>query len=199
MDAIFNFIERHWATIRKHLGVFVGVAVISSGAGWTVAAIVYHEHISVQDSQLRNYRAQLHLTPTGGTPGSATIYRALQIDAFRFVGELRAWIAERRMEETAHDNARDAAARARSLDDEAGAKRQWDADSAWLMNFLTKVQNEYERRFTVKAVELHGELARRVKEGETPFPVGGFFARPSDLSQMEMVANEVERLARLLD
>jgi hypothetical protein len=82
--------------------------------------------------------------------------------------------------------------------DEAQKKQLWDAHTGDLIQSSTAINNEYDSKFKVKAIVLRDELLTRVQHPDPKAHSHHMYEHPTNPIGKGMVADDLERLARLL-
>lgn len=205
MKELLDYLQREWMVVSSApFSFLISAALVASlayaASRWRHGGIIelLRERLAAKDQQLDDYRERLHLAPATGSSFSKQSHAELQMEVLKFVESLRDWLCIRRAQDTERQH-QEWVAMSRAAD-EAERKRLWDAHTGDLISSSTMLNSEYDAKFKVKAIVLRDELLSRVKH---PEPAGHghahqMYEHPTNSIGMGMVADDLERLARLL-
>lgn len=203
MKELIEYLQREWGTVSgAPLTFFVACALVAglayAASRWKHGAIIdlLHERIVAKDEQLDGYREKLHLVPAHGSEFSRLSHAELQKEALRFVLSLREWLGARRSQDSERQHQQWLAMT--NATNEVERKRLWDAQTTESMRSSTTLNNEYDSKFKVKAMVLRDELLTRVQHPEPQNNAHHMYEHPTNPIGMSMVADDLERMARLL-
>ncbi|MEO8223846.1 MAG: hypothetical protein ABI661_03500 [Gammaproteobacteria bacterium] len=203
MKELAEFIQREWTTIVAAPFTFVLAAILVAGIAyaasrWRHSGIIeiLRERLAAKDQQVSEYRERLHLVPADGGALSKQSHGELQTEALKFVATLREWLAARRAQDSERQH-QQWITMTRATDEEQ-KKTLWDAHTSDLIRTGTSLNSEYDVKFKVKAIVLRDELLSRVKHPDPQARASHMYDHPTNPIGMGMVADELERLARLL-
>lgn len=198
-----EYMQREWATIAMAPFTIILVAVLVSGLAyaasrWRHGAIIdlLRERLAAKDQQLGEYRERLLLVPAQGSAYAKQSHAELQSEALRFVTSLREWLTLHRTQDSQRQHQQWVAMT--HATDEAQKKQLWDAHTGDLIASSMALNNEYDAKFKVKAIVLRDELLTRVKHPDPAAQAHHMYEHPTNLIGMNMVADDLERLAHLL-
>ncbi|HEX4584122.1 MAG TPA: hypothetical protein VH183_04790 [Burkholderiaceae bacterium] len=198
-----EFLDTQWAVIEAAPLVFIFGLVVFGAAAYGVSRW-YHrgiietlrERLTCKDERLDAYRDRLDLAPVRGSEFSKLSDKELQSAALRFVDNLRDWNASRNAAESLRQQQQWAALTRAT--DETHKKRLWDAHTADITATSMQRNSEYDAKFKVRAIVLRDELLIRVKHPDPTSIAHRMYDHPNSPVGMAMVADDLERLARLL-
>lgn len=203
MKELFDYLEREWEFVSSAPFAFlISSALVASlayaASRWKHSGIIelLRERLAAKDQQLDDYRERLHLAPASGSSFSKQSHTELQTEALKFVASLRDWLSLRHGQDAERQH-QQWVAMTRAAD-EAEKKRLWDAHTADLIKSSAMLNSEYDAKFKVKAIVLRDELLSRVKHPEPTGHAHQMYDHPTNPIGMGMVADDLERLARLL-
>ena len=154
------------------------------------------ERLAAKDQQLDEYRERLHLVPARGSEFARLSHAELQTEALKFVSSLREWLASRQAQDSQRQH-QQWVAMTRAAD-EAQKKQLWDAHTGDLISSSAALNNEFDAKFKVKTIVLRDELLTRVQHPDPKAHDHHMYEHPTNPIGMGMVADDLERLARLL-
>jgi hypothetical protein len=200
---LVEYIQREWTTLATAPFTFILATVLVGGLAyaasrWRHGGIIelLRERLAAKDQQLDEYRERLHLVPAQGSEFAKQSHAELQAQALKFVASLRDWLAARRAQDSQRQH-QQWVAMTRATD-EAQKKQLWDAHTGDLIGSSTALNNEYDAKFKVKAIVLRDELLTRVQHPDPKAHAHHMYEHPTNPIGMGMVADDLERLARLL-
>ncbi len=203
MKELLEYLQKEWGTISAAPFTFFVACVLVAGLAyaasrWKHSAIIdlLRERIVAKDEQLDGYRESLHLVPAHGSEFSRLAHAALQKEALQFVSSLREWLGNRRSQDSESQNQQWLAMTNATNEEER--KRLWDAQTTESIRSSTTLNNEYDSRFKAKAMVLRDELLTRVQHPEPKNNAPHMYEHPTNPIGMGMVADDLERMARLL-
>jgi hypothetical protein len=198
-----EFLQREWTTITGAPFTFVLAAILVCGLAYTASRWrhsgiidLLRERLAAKDQQISEYRERLHLVPADGGALSKQSHGELQTEALKFVASLRDWLAARRKQDSERQH-QQWVAMTRATD-ESQKKALWDAHTGDLISTGTSLNSEYDAKFKVKAIVLRDELLSRVKHPDPKSHASHMYDHPTNPIGMGMVADDLERLARVL-
>ena len=203
MKDLIEYLQKEWLTVSAAPVTFFIIATLVAGLAyaasrWKHGAIIelLRERIVAKDEQLDGYREKLHLVPAHGSEFSRLSHKELQAEALKFVSSLREWLGTRRSQDSErHHQQWLAMTNAR---EEADRKQLWDAQTTDLIRSSTTFNNEYDAKFKVKAMVLRDELLTRVQHPDPKSHGHHTYEHPTNPIGMGMVADDLERMTRLL-
>lgn len=203
MKELIEYLQKEWGTVSGAPVIFIIACIFVAGLAyaasrWKHGAIIelLRERIVAKDEQLDVYRERLHLIPAHGSEFSRLSHAELQKEAFLFVLSMRDWLGARRSQDTESQLQQWLAMKNAADDDQR--KLLWDAQITDSARSSATISNEYDAKFKVKAMVLRDELLTRVqypKAGDCACPM---YEHPTNSIGMGMVADDIERMARLL-
>jgi hypothetical protein len=203
LKELVESIQREWATIANAPFTFILFAVLIfalayAASRWKHGAIIelLRERLAAKDQQLDEYRERLHLAPARGSEFAKLSHAELQTEALKFIDSLREWLGARRAQDSQRQHQQWVAMI--HATDEAKKKQLWDAHTGDLISSSTALKNEYDAKFKVKAIVLRDELLTRVQHPDPKAHAHHMYEYPTNPIGMGMVADDLERLARLL-
>lgn len=203
MKELLEYIQKEWSTVSNAPVVFLIVSALVAGLAyaasrWKHGAIIelLRERIVAKDEQLDGYREKLHLVPAHGSEFSRLSHAELQKVALSFVSGLREWLGERNSQDSQRHHQQWLSMT--NATDEVQRKQLWDAQTTDSLRSSTKLSNEYDAKYKVKAMVLRDELLTRVQHPEPTNHRHHNYEHPTNPIGMGMVADDLERLARLL-
>ena len=200
---LVEYMQREWATIANApfsiiffaLLIFTFAYAVSR---WRYSAIIemLRERLAAKDQQLDEYRERLHLAPSSGSEFGKLSHAELQAEALKFIGILRDWLAIfKKKQMQLHSQSWNAMRRAT---DEAQRQKLWEEQGDIDVRDCLNCTNEYDAKFKVKAIVLRDELLTRVQHPDPDAHAHHAYENPTNPIGMGMVADDLERLARLL-
>jgi hypothetical protein len=203
LKELLDTLHHEWALIQGAPLVFILGLVIFGAAAYGVSSW-YHrgiietlrERLTSKDERLDAYRDRLDLTPVRGSEFAQLSDKELQSAALRFVDNLRDWNASRNAADSLREQ-QQWAGMTRATE-EAHKKRLWDAHTADITTTSMQRNGEYDAKFKVRAIVLRDELLIRVKHPDPTSIAHRMYDHPTGPIGMAMVADDLERLARLL-
>lgn len=203
MKELLKYLNGEWATIVSAPFTFLIAAALVSGLAyavsrWRFTGIIelLKERLAAKDQQLDEYRERLHLAPAHGSEFAKQSHVELQTEALKFVGNLREWLVERRTQDLQRQH-QQWVAMTRATD-ESQKKQLWDAHAGDMIHSSMIMNNEYDTKFKIKAIVLRDELLSRVKHPDPKAHSHSTYEHPTNPIGMGMVADDLERLARIL-
>jgi hypothetical protein len=200
---LIEYIEREWGTVSAApftvLILVVLVSVVAYAASrWRHSGIIetLRERLAAKDQQLDEYRERLHLVPAHGSEFAKLSHAELKEQTLKFVSSLRDWLGARQAQDSQTQHQQWVAMT--SASDEAQRKKLWDAHTGDLIHSSMLLNNEYDSKFKVRAIVLRDELLTRVQRPEPQTHAHNMYEHPTNPIGMGMVADDLERLARLL-
>jgi hypothetical protein len=176
-----------------------------AAAKWRYSAIVEQlrerlesmkDRLEAKDGQLDEYRERLHLVPARGSEFSRLTQSELKEKALIFVRDLRRWLATVSEQDNHHLNQEWAAMTQAKNEEEK--ERLWHQCTTALLQRSLMRNSQYDEKFKVDSILLRDELMARLPEGSRQEPLYGTYEHPTNPIGMTMVADDVERLAKLL-
>ncbi|MFI5398363.1 MAG: hypothetical protein ACHQ9S_22735, partial [Candidatus Binatia bacterium] len=154
------------------------------------------ERLEAKDGQLDEYRERLHLVPASGSELSRLTHAELKGKALDLVRDLRQWLAswsaqDRQVEQREWSAMVSAA-------DEDEKQQRWQQFTGASMQRSLERNSEYDRRFKVDAFLLRDELLSRLPGESREDRAYGMYEHPTNPIGMGIVADDLERLAKLL-
>jgi hypothetical protein len=199
---LVEHLQREWGTVTAAPFTFLLLAVLLSGVAyaasrWRHTGIIdiLRERLAAKDQQLDEYRERLHLVPAHGSEYAKLPHSELKAETLKFVSSLRGWLGARRAQDSQRQHQQWVAMTKAS--DETQRRQLWDAHTGDLIRSSTLLDSEYDAKFKVKAVVLRDELLSRVQAPERQGQLTRY-EHPTNPIGMGMVADDLERLARLL-
>lgn len=203
LKEVIEYLSKEWDVIRRAPVTIILVGVICFIVAYQVARWRYEgilelncERLAVKDDQLDEYRERLHFLPAHGSEYSRLSHSELQSKALKFVSDLRKWLAVRQSENSRRMSQQWLAMS--QANDEAARKRLWNEYTADLIQSSTSMKNEYDAKFKVIAIVLRDELLTRIQHPGSSSSASHIYEYPTNPIGMGMVADDLERLARLL-
>jgi len=203
LKELIEYLQKEWGTVSSAPVTFFVACTLVAGLAyaasrWKHGAIIelLRERIAAKDEQLDGYREKLHLIPAHGSEFSRQSHSELQKEALKFVSSLREWLGTRRSQDSERQHKQWLAMT--NATDEVQRKHLWDAQTADSMRSSTTFSNEYDAKFKVKAMVLRDELLTRVQHPEPSNHSHHMYEHPTNPIGMGMVADDLERMARLL-
>jgi hypothetical protein len=203
LKELIEYLQKEWGTVSGAPVTFVVASIFVAGLAyaasrWRHNAIIelLRERIVAKDEQLDGYREKLHLIPAHGSEFSRLSHAELQKEALRFVSSLREWLAARRNQDSDRQHQQWLAMT--NAKDEAQRKQLWDAQTTDSVRSSMTFNNEYDAKFKVKAMVLRDELLTRVPHPDPGHRAHRMYEHPTNPIGMGMVADDLERMARLL-
>lgn len=203
MKELIEFIQREWATIATAPFTFILALALICGLAyaasrWRYSGIIelLRERLLAKDQQLDEYRERLHLAPAHGSEFAKQSHTELQVEALKFVSGLREWLATRGAQDSQRQHQQWVTMNRAT--DEAQRKQLWDAHASDLLSSSTARNHEYDAKFKVKAIVLRDELLTRVQHPDPKSHTLQMYEHPTNPIGMGMVADDLERMARLL-
>lgn len=154
------------------------------------------ERLEAKDDQLDEYRERLHLIPARGSEFSRLSHAELKGSAIEFVKSLRAWLAGWSTEDSRLHHREWVAMTSAPTDEEK--RRLWNESTGAIMERYVKLTAEYDERFKVDAILLRDEILSRLSAGSRNGAAQSLYEHPTNPIGMSMVADDLERLAKLL-
>jgi hypothetical protein len=145
---------------------------------------------------LDGYREREGLALARGIELTKRGHTELQAETLKFVGDLREWLAARRLQDGQRQH-QQWVAMVRATD-ETQKKQLWDAHTGDIIAASTSMNSEYDAKFKVRAIVLRDELLTRVKHPDPQSSTHRIYEHPTNPIGMGMVADDLERMARLL-
>jgi len=200
---LIDYLQKEWGTVSGAPVTFIIASILVAGLAyaasrWKHNAIIelLRERIVAKDEQLDGYREKLHLVPAHGSEFSRLSHAELQKEALRFVSGLREWLAARRNQDSERQHQQWLVMK--NAKDEVQRKQLWDAQTTDSVRSSMTFNNEYDAKFKVKAMVLRDELLTRVQHPEPSHHAHHMYEHPTNPIGMGMVADDLERMARLL-
>jgi hypothetical protein len=203
LKELIEYLQKEWSTLSGAPVTFISASILVAGLAyaasrWKHNAIIelLRERIVAKDEQLDGYREKLHLVPAHGSEFSRLSHAELQKIALLFVSSLREWLAVRRNHDSERQHQQWLAMT--NASDETQRKQLWDAQTTDSVRSSMAINNEYDAKFKVKAMVLRDELLTRVQHPEPNHHARHNYDHPTNPIGMGMVADDLERMARLL-
>jgi hypothetical protein len=203
LNRLIEYGSQEWATVSSAPFTFLIasalVATIAySASRWKHGAIIelLRERLAAKDQQLDEYRERLHLVPAHGSEFSRLTHTELKTETLKFVIGLREWLAARTAQESQRQRQRWVAMT--HATDEKQKEQLWDAQTDDIISSSRSLSNEYDAKFKVKTLVLRDELLTRVQHPDPNSHIHHSYDHPMGSMFMGMVADDLERLARLL-
>ncbi|MEN8265013.1 MAG: hypothetical protein ABFR82_16320 [Nitrospirota bacterium] len=157
---------------------------------------VLEKRIRGKEGQLNEYRRRLHLTPAGKSRYSEMTDNGLKQEAFVLVREIREFLSNSIQEEQiAVDSLMGEIMRAESENEK---NRILPLYSDTLVQFPLKRNAEYHIRFKVDAISIRDEFLSRLPQGSKNDRVFQGYEYPLNRSGIKMIADDLERMAKLI-
>jgi len=203
LKEFIEYLQKEWLTVSAAPFTFFILSILVAGLAyaasrWMHGAIIelLRERIVAKDEQLDGYRERLHLVPAHGSEFSRLSHAELQKEALKFVSNLREWLGTRKSQDSERNHQNWLATI--NATDEVQRQQLWDAQTTESMRSSTTLNNEYDVKFKVKAIVLRDELLTRVQHPEPSIHAYRRYEHPTNPITMGMVADDLERMARLL-
>ena len=203
MKELLEYVQREWSTVSAAPFTFILACALVAGLAyaashWKHGAIIelLRERLAAKDQQLDEYRERLHLAPTHGSAFAKLSHAELQKEALKFVCGLRDWLRLRQTQDSQRQHQQ--WIEMTNAADEARRKQLWDAHTGDLISSGASFRHEYDANFKVQAVVLRDELLTRVQHPDPKADAHHMYWNPTNAIGMGMVADDLERLARLL-
>src|SRR5262249_28120185 len=136
------------------------------------------------------------MLPAHGSEFAKQSHAELKAETLKFVGNLREWLSMHSAQDAQKQHQQWTAMN--QLTDEAQRKQLWDALTRDLIQSSTALNDEYASRFKIKAIVLRDELLTRVQRPDPKTNWNARYEQPTNAIVMGMIADDLERLARLL-
>lgn len=198
---------KEWTKVTGAPAVFISVIILASLLVFFMVSRHYENVIlslteiqktrmQAKDAQLDEYRERLLLLPVpGGLSGVNN--NELRHTTLAFVKGLREFIERNRQEQrNVTESFQDSLMKAESADEKI---RFLEFHNDTLSMFILKRNAEYDRRFKASAVILRDELLSRLPEGSKNKRVFDGYEYPVNPAGIEMVADDLNRMAELLN
>ncbi len=203
MDPLLKYIEKEWAVLSQAPLVFVltfvfAVVVAVGIANWVYSRQIetLNERLRAKDDQLVDYRERLRLAPTDQTSYSRLSNAELTQRALVVVARMREFLANYdRQSRLALANQFEEMRNAKT-DEERHAV--WTRQTAALIRESSTATIDYDRQFKTDTIVLRDELQSRLPLSARAQRPGVSYEYPTNPIGMGMVADDVERLAKLL-
>lgn len=205
-----QFIKRNWQTFKSAWLAFIIVLLVGGIVGYLIGRWKYqrivqikNERIAQKDDQLvakddliAEYRERLHLTPTTDTSYSRLTNNELKQKALEVVSQTRDFLRER--------NERDTRLRDSEWEEMFAAKSEEEKHRIWnkfvtiTMESSQKLISDYKEKFKVDTILLRDELLSRLPKDARDDNSYSMYEHPINPIGMEIVATDLERLAKSL-
>ena len=210
MEKIIGFIKNEWSTISSAPFTFIILLVLAFSlayfaSSWRHQGIIdllreqlssHKDRIDAKNDQLTEYRERLHLIPSDTTEFTKLSNKELQEKALRFVQTLRTFLFKR--EKTQRETL-DSGWRQNYKDlSEEERQKAWNEEAKKSMMDSLKTSTDYDNRFKVDAILLRDELLSRLPKGSKNEREYRIYEHPTNPIGMGMVADDLERMAKLL-
>jgi hypothetical protein len=206
---VFEFIQREWTTLASAPFTFAGFAILAFGAAffvarWRYEAIVeglreriagQQERLDAKDQQVTEYLERLHLLPTV-TAYSRLSNADLQVRTLSVVAEVRQFLAQTQQKQ--YDALLGGGRANYENMTEEERHRVWTEETNAHMRAFLDIGAGYDQRFKVDTIVLRDELLSRLPPTSKNERVFGTYEHPTNPIGMGMVADDLERLAKLL-
>ena len=203
MKELIEYLQKEWGTVSNAPVTFIIICILVAAlayaaSSWKHGAIIelLRERMTAKDEQFDGYREQLHLIPAHGSEFSRLSHAHLQTEALKFVSSLREWLGMRQSQDSEQQHKQWVAMT--NATDEVQRKHLWDAQTGSSMRSSMTLSNEYDAKFKVKAIVLRDELLTGVQHQEPDNHSNHLYEHPTNPIGMGMVADDLERMVRLL-
>lgn len=210
MEKIIGFIKNEWSTISSAPFTFIILLVLAFSlaylaSSWRHQGIIdllreqlsiHKEWLEAKNDQIAEYRERLHLIPSDTTNFTKLSNKELQEKALRLVQTLRTFLSERErtQREILYSGWRQ---NYKELSEEERQKA-WNEETKKSMMDSLKTNTDYDTRFKVDAILLRDELLSRLPKGSKDEREYRTYEHPTNPIGMGMVADDLERMAKLL-
>lgn len=206
---LLEYLKKEWPTLKGALWVFIVTFVLAGILGYGIGAWYYariiewlrermqlsNERIQAKDDQLDDYRARLHLVSATGTAYSHMTKDELREKTLATVSEIRDFLEQYSTEQ------HKLLEKSRQTGD---AKTEEERHQVWTLftNKITELYNNqnlyYTNNFKTDTILLRDELLSRLPKSVRNEEAYSMYEYPVNPIGMEMVATDLERLAKSL-
>lgn len=210
MENIIEFIKNEWSTISSAPFTFIILFVLVFSlaylaSSWRHQGIIdllrqqisgQKGRIEAQNEQIVEYRERLHLIPADATEFTKLTNKELQEKSLNLVQNLRTFLleGEKNQREILFSGWRQ---NYKDLSKEE-LQKAWNEETRRSMMYYLKTNADYNDRFKVNAILLRDELLSRLPKGSKNERRYRTYEHPTNPIGMEMVADDLERMAKLL-
>lgn len=203
LKEFLDYIQTNWETLKSAPLVFVSTIVLAVVLAffvlkWRYNSIVeiLNQRLAAKDDQLVEYRERLHLTPTTDTSYSRLTNNELKQKALEVVSQTRDFLRERNERHTRlRDSEWEEMSAAKSEEEK---HRIWNKFVTITMKSSQKLRSDYEEKFKVDTILLRDELLSRLPKDAQDDNSYSMYEHPINPICMEIVATDLERLAKSL-
>lgn len=221
IDIVRNWIKSEMHIVLNAKGAFIctlilAVAIAYFLASWRYdtlydALIIKHDgiikayivstqnlrdNILFKEGLITDYRERLGLISAKGSEFSRMTHAELKDKALSLVGEMRNMLERyQKRSQMVHDKEWTAMARAST---EKEKRKLWDKFTSATLNVSNNQRAEYDKQFKVDTIILRDELLSRLPKEAKKDRSHRMYEHPTNPIGMGMVADDLERLAKLL-
>ncbi len=207
MDKLIAFLEKNWEVVREAPLAFAVFFVLACALAYWFASLVaisrhsgvietLQQRLLLKDEQMAIYKSRLDIRLAETASIAQTANKALRQKALTLVGELRAFL-QQSMEESQGISM----AQMRAV---ADAKTEEEKNQVWhkytdeSLRRSFSMNAEYDRRFKAETILLRDEIVSRLPTKPQNTQTTFRYEHPTNPIGMEMVATDLELLAKRL-
>ena len=180
MDWVLQQLQREWVVIRQVPLLFCFTWILGLIVIWVLVDKLYRSRLEARDEVLRGYQQKLGLGPFNKKAYSRVKNTELKNKAIQLAQNVRAFIAV--------------------------ANSQINADPANFSKFWPYVASQYTNDFKVNSVLLRDEMLTRLsqstrrgyQQSDPKAMITFVYQNPVHTQAMEMVADDLDKLAKML-
>jgi len=210
MKELIDYINKEWSTVSQAPFTFILLLVLSITASYLLARWKYESNISTlkeriegykdritsKDEQLNEYRQRLDLIPITQTSFSRLNNIDLKNQTLKVVTNIREFLSDRQEKSNRILSSRTSLNRTNISDEERN--RAWQQETNEIIQESFEMKSKYDSSFKVDTILLRDELLSRLPKGNKSERVFHTYEHPINPISMEMVADDLERLAKSL-
>jgi hypothetical protein len=205
-----ELLEKEWAALSSAPWAFALFSVVMFGIAfaalrWRYEDIVesfrerletLRQRLEAKDAQLDEYRERLHLLPASGSGFSRLTHLELKQKALQFVEGLRAWLATWSAEDSRLRHQEWTVMVSAKSEEEK--RKLWNQFTGSSSQSYLQLNSQYDAKFKVDSILLRDEILSRLPQGSRDEITYSIYEHPTNPIGMGMVAEDLERMAKLL-
>ncbi|WP_062117220.1 hypothetical protein [Collimonas pratensis] len=203
MKELIDYLQKEWGTLSGAPATFlIGWVLVASlaytASRWKHGATIdtLRERLAKAEGERDAYKERLDLVPAYGSLYSRLSHVELQKETLKFASGLRVWLDVHQSK--SFERQRQQRFAMMNATDEVQRHQLWEAETEDSMRSSMVFSNEYDVKFKGKSLALRDELMTRVSHPDPSNHARCIYGHPTNLIGMGMVADDLERMARLL-
>ena len=211
-NKLFDHLRKEWKTLTNAPFAFLSILVLASTSiffivdwhyGGTLQTLtgrieLLKDRIQAKDDQLDDYRERLHLTPASGSKFSKMTHQELKDSTLSLVKKLRDFLFNTNQKsKVVKDKLWSQMVEAKTEEEKS---RLWQAHTDAITQYSYTQRAEYEKKFKIDAILLRDEILTRIPRDSINKSISfSYYEYPTNYLVMKEVADDLERLAKLLN